>query len=180
MLGMLFWGVLYANVGWADFSGYGRVEVFLREMALVNIMLLAGLGLDYRALRSLFRFIMQLTVVPTVAEVMTVTILARYLLALPWLWGVLLGLVVTAISPNVVVTVLLRLKEERLGLNKGIHTLIIAVTSCNDVLAIFLFGVILGLIFTTGEYASCVCVCVVPVTHPFTLKTPYRFRATLT
>ncbi|ETN59730.1 hypothetical protein AND_008669 [Anopheles darlingi] len=154
MLGMLFWGVLYANVGWADFSGYGRVEVFLREMALVNIMLLAGLGLDYRALRSLFRFIMQLTVVPTVAEVMTVTILARYLLALPWLWGVLLGLVVTAISPNVVVTVLLRLKEERLGLNKGIHTLIIAVTSCNDVLAIFLFGVILGLIFTTGNLTS--------------------------
>uniref|UniRef100_A0A2M4AMQ4 Putative cation proton antiporter n=2 Tax=Anopheles triannulatus TaxID=58253 RepID=A0A2M4AMQ4_9DIPT len=154
MLGMLFWGVLYANVGWADFAGYQRVEVFLREMALVNIMLLAGLGLDYGALRSLFRFIMQLTLVPTVAEVTTVAILSRYLLALPWLWGVLLGLVVTAISPNVVVTVLLRLKEERLGLNKGIHTLIIAVTSCNDVLAIFLFGVILGLIFTTGNLTS--------------------------
>ncbi|XP_050100008.1 sodium/hydrogen exchanger 9B2 isoform X2 [Anopheles aquasalis] len=154
MLGMLFWGVLYANVGWADFSGYQRVEVFLREMALVNIMLLAGLGLDYAALRSLFRFIMQLTLVPTVAEVTTVAILSRYLLDLPWLWGVLLGLVVTAISPNVVVTVLLRLKEERLGMNKGIHTLIIAVTSCNDVLAIFLFGVILGLIFTTGNLTS--------------------------
>ncbi|XP_035776826.1 sodium/hydrogen exchanger 9B2-like isoform X1 [Anopheles albimanus] len=154
MLGMLFWGVLYANVGWADFSGYQRLEVFLREMALVNIMLLAGLGLDYGALRSLFRFIMQLTLVPTVAEVTTVAILSRYLLDLPWLWGVLLGLVVTAISPNVVVTVLLRLKEERLGLNKGIHTLIIAVTSCNDVLAIFLFGVILGLIFTTGNLTS--------------------------
>lgn len=62
------------------------------------------------------------------------------------------SLVVTAVSPNVVVTVLLRLKEERLGMNKGIHTLIIAMTSCNDVLAIFLFGVILGVIFSTGEY----------------------------
>ncbi|XP_035904171.1 sodium/hydrogen exchanger 9B2 isoform X1 [Anopheles stephensi] len=154
MLGMLFWGVLYANVGWADFAGYERVEVFLREMALVNIMLLAGLGLDYAALRSLFRFIMQLTLVPTVAEVAAVAVLSHYLLALPWLWGVLLGLVETAISPNVVVTVLLRLKEERLGLNKGIHTLIIAMTSCNDVLAIFLFGVILGVIFSTGDLTS--------------------------
>ncbi|XP_061505100.1 sodium/hydrogen exchanger 9B2 isoform X3 [Anopheles gambiae] len=154
MLGMLFWGVLYANVGWADFAGYERVEVFLREMALVNIMLLAGLGLDYDALRSLFRFIMQLTLVPTVAEVAAVAVLSHYLLALPWLWGVLLGLVVTAISPNVVVTVLLRLREERLGLNKGIHTLIIAMTSCNDVLAIFLFGVILGVIFSTGDLTS--------------------------
>ncbi|XP_050069295.1 sodium/hydrogen exchanger 9B2 [Anopheles maculipalpis] len=154
MLGMLFWGVLYANVGWADFTGYDRVEVFLREMALVNIMLLAGLGLDYAALRSLFRFIMQLTLVPTVAEVAAVAVLSHYLLDLPWLWGVLLGLVETAISPNVVVTVLLRLKEERLGLNKGIHTLIIAMTSCNDVLAIFLFGVILGVIFSTGDLTS--------------------------
>ncbi|XP_053669409.1 sodium/hydrogen exchanger 9B2 [Anopheles marshallii] len=154
MLGMLFWGVLYANVGWADFTGYERVEVFLREMALVNIMLLAGLGLDYTALRSLFRFIMQLTLVPTVAEVVAVAVLSHYLLDLPWFWGVLLGLVETAISPNVVVTVLLRLKEERLGLNKGIHTLIIAMTSCNDVLAIFLFGVILGVIFSTGDLTS--------------------------
>ncbi|XP_058055767.1 sodium/hydrogen exchanger 9B2 [Anopheles bellator] len=151
MLGMLGWGVLYANVGWADFRGYERLEVFLREMALVNIMLLAGLGLDYAALRSLFRFILLLTVVPSGAEVAATAVLSHYLLELPWLWGILLGLVVTAISPNVVVTVLLRLREERLGLGKGIHTLIIAVTSCNDVLAIFLFGVILGLIFVPGN-----------------------------
>ena len=63
-------------------------------------------------------------------------------------------MVVTAISPNVVVTVLLRLKEERLGMNKGIHTMIIAMTSCNDVIAIFLFGVLLGVIFATGDLTS--------------------------
>ncbi|XP_055588388.1 sodium/hydrogen exchanger 9B2 isoform X2 [Uranotaenia lowii] len=154
MLGMLFWGVLYTNLGWAEFEGLQRVEIFLREMALVNIMLLAGIGLDYDSLKKLFRFIMQLTIIPTAAEVASITVLSRYLLDLPWLWGVLLGLVVTAISPNVVVTVLLRLKEERLGLNKGIHTLIIATTSCNDVLAIFLFGVILGVIFSTGNLTS--------------------------
>lgn len=60
------------------------------------------------------------------------------------------SLVITAVSPNVVVTILLRLRDERLGLNKGIHTLIIAMTSCNDVLAIFLFGVVLSIIFSTG------------------------------
>ncbi|XP_055624670.1 sodium/hydrogen exchanger 9B2-like [Toxorhynchites rutilus septentrionalis] len=154
MLGMLFWGVVYTNVGWADFEGLQRLEVFLREMALINIMLLAGLGLDYESLKKLFRFIMQLTLIPTVAEVVAIAGLSRYLLDLPWLWGILLGLVVTAVSPNVVVTVLLRLKEERLGMNKGIHTLIIAMTSCNDVLAIFLFGVILGVIFSTGNLTS--------------------------
>lgn len=104
----------------------------------------------------------------------------------------------TAISPNVVVTILLKLKEERLGecavllhtfsrllsaplleckslnshfvptllsicfatlrlacaslgLGKGIHTVIIAMTSCNDVIAIFLFGVLCGIVFSTGN-----------------------------
>lgn len=54
-------------------------------------MLLAGLGLDYDSLKRLFRFIMQLTLIPTVAEVVAIAVLSRYLLDLPWLWGVLLG-----------------------------------------------------------------------------------------
>lgn len=62
------------------------------------------------------------------------------------------SLVITAVSPNVVVTVMLKLKEDRLGLNSGIHTLIYAMTTCNDVLAIFLFGVFCGVIFSTGEF----------------------------
>lgn len=123
-------------------------------MALVNIMLLAGLGLDLNALRQLFGMVLRLTVVPTLVEVAAITLLAGWLLGMPWLWGVLCGLVVTAVSPNVVVTILLRLREERLGLNKGIHTLIIAMTSCNDVLAIFLFGVVLSAIFGAGPLSE--------------------------
>lgn len=41
----------------------------------------------------------------------------------------------------------------RLGVNKGIHTVIIAMTSCNDVIAIFLFGVLCGVVFSTGNLA---------------------------
>lgn len=56
----------------------------------------------------------------------------------------------TAISPNIVGSVLLTLKEKRLGLNKGIHSLIIAVANCNDVIAICLFGIAMGMLFSTG------------------------------
>ncbi|XP_061390720.1 sodium/hydrogen exchanger 9B2-like [Musca vetustissima] len=150
MLGMLFFGVLYANVGLADFTGYAKFEGFLREMALINIMLLAGLGLDANAFKKLWFMITRLTLVPTIAEVSIIAVLAYFLLNMPWLWGILLGLVVTAVSPNVVVTVMLKLREDRLGLNNGIHTLIYAMTTCNDVVAIFVFGVINGVIFSTG------------------------------
>ncbi|KAL7016834.1 hypothetical protein ACKWTF_010154 [Chironomus riparius] len=151
MLGMIGFGVLYKNIGVGYFDGYEKLEAALREMALVNIMLLAGLGLDLDALKALFGIIMRLTLIPTATEVAVIAVCVHYLLNFPWLWGILLGLVVTAISPNVVVTILLKLKEERLGLNKGIHTVIIAVTSCNDVIAIFLFGVLLGIAFSTGN-----------------------------
>uniref|UniRef100_W8B8J4 Mitochondrial sodium/hydrogen exchanger 9B2 n=2 Tax=Ceratitis capitata TaxID=7213 RepID=W8B8J4_CERCA len=151
MLGMLFFGVLYTNAGLADFTGYNKFEAFLREMALINIMLLAGLGLDASAFKKLWFMILRLTLVPTIAEVTIIAMIARFTLDMPWFWGILLGLVVTAVSPNVVVTVMLKLKEERLGLNSGIHTLIYAMTSCNDVVAIFLFGVILSVIFSTDK-----------------------------
>lgn len=62
-----------------------------REMALVNIMLLAGLGLDLDALKKLFGIIMRLTLIPTVLEVAVITVCSRYSLNFPWLWGVLLG-----------------------------------------------------------------------------------------
>lgn len=60
-------------------------------MALVNIMLLAGLGLDLDALKRLFGIIMRLTLIPTIAEVTIIAVCVRYLLDFPWLWGVLLG-----------------------------------------------------------------------------------------
>ncbi|XP_034485487.1 sodium/hydrogen exchanger 9B2 isoform X2 [Drosophila innubila] len=150
MLGMLFFGVLYTNVGLANFEGYQRFEVFLREMALINIMLLAGLGLDGSAFRRLWLMILRLTLVPTIVEVAVIAVLAYFTLSMPWLWGIALGLVITAVSPNVVVTVMLKLKEDRLGLNSGIHTLIYAMTTCNDVVAIFMFGVVISIIFSTS------------------------------
>uniref|UniRef100_A0A1A9UZV4 Uncharacterized protein n=1 Tax=Glossina austeni TaxID=7395 RepID=A0A1A9UZV4_GLOAU len=128
MLGMLFFGILYTNLGWANFIHYEKFEAFLREMALINIMLLAGLGLNANAFKKLWFMILRLTLIPTVAEVAIIAIL--------------------------VVTVMLKLKEERLGLNDGIHTLIYAMTACNDILAIFLFGVMIGIIFSKGNLSE--------------------------
>lgn len=91
ILGMLFWGVLYKNIGLANFEGLTGLEGFLREMALVSIMLLAGLGLDLKALKKLFGMVMRLTLIPTFVEVACVAVLSFFLLNMPWLWGILLG-----------------------------------------------------------------------------------------
>lgn len=73
-------------------------DSFCSEMALVNIMLLAGLGLDLIALKKLFCVIMRLTLIPTILEVAAITVCSHYLLNFPWLWGVLLGWVSTIVN----------------------------------------------------------------------------------
>lgn len=60
-------------------------------MALVNIMLLAGLGLDVEALKKLFGVVMRLTLIPTIAETAVIAVLAYFLMNMPWLWGTLMG-----------------------------------------------------------------------------------------
>lgn len=60
-------------------------------MALVNIMLLAGLLLDFEALKKLFCTIAKITLIPTIAETVVIAVIARFLLNMPWLWGFLLG-----------------------------------------------------------------------------------------
>lgn len=150
MLGMIFWGVLYRNLGFAEYGELLKVESFFRELALVNIMLLAGLGVDLSAAKEYLFSIVKLTFIPMAVEVVAVATLSHYLMGMPWIWAVLLGFIITAISPNVVVTVVMNLREQKMGSNV-IHTIILAVTTLNDVTAIFCSGCLLGVIFSTGS-----------------------------
>lgn len=68
-------------------------------MALVNIMLLAGLGLELNSLRQLFGMVLRLTVVPTFVETAAIALLGHWLLDMPWLWGLLLGWVTFDCQP---------------------------------------------------------------------------------
>ena len=72
---------------------------------------------------------------------------ARLFLDLPWLWGAMLGFVLAAVSPAVVVSCLLSLQERGYGVAKGIPTLVIAAASMDDVLAISCFTLLLGATF---------------------------------
>lgn len=65
--------------------------VYCRELALINIMLLAGLGLDAGAFRRLWLMILRLTLLPTIFEVAVIAVLAHFTLSMPWLWGTALG-----------------------------------------------------------------------------------------
>lgn len=64
-------------------------------------MLLAGLCLDMDILKQLFGIIMSVTILPSICEVAIITIIAKYLLLMPWLWGLALGYCVRLISQSI-------------------------------------------------------------------------------
>ncbi len=66
-------------------------------------------------------------------------------------------LVLTAASPNIAGSVLLKIKEGRLGRTKDIHSLIVTAATCNEAVAIFLFGVAVGIVFYSGTYVHMAC-----------------------
>ena len=100
--------------------------------------------------------VIRLAFTPCLVETVVIGISTRVLFKyaldyeFPWLWGFLLGFVLAAVSPAVVVPSLLELQEKGYGVSKGIATLVIAAASVDDVLAISGFSILLGLAFQGG------------------------------
>ncbi|KAK7870450.1 hypothetical protein R5R35_000732 [Gryllus longicercus] len=152
LLGMLLVGIIIGNVNIFNMEGWYKTAVStLRSTAMVIILIKAGLGLDAGALQRLSFVVIRLAFVPCLVEASVVACVSHFLLDLPWLWGALLGFVLGAVSPAVVVPSLLALKDQGYGEDKGIATLVIAASSIDDILAISGFGVILSTIFSEGD-----------------------------
>lgn len=58
----------------------------------------------------------------------------------------------TAISPNVIVTMMRRLAELKMGTEKGLRTIMINTTALNDIIVIYLFVLVTGVLFSTGKF----------------------------
>ena len=118
----------------------------LRQMALVVILLRVGFGLNLATLRRVGRQVLLLAWIPAAVEGVTITLVARPLLGLDWLEAGLLGSVIAAVSPAVVVPLMLRLIEQRRGTAKAIPQMVMAAASLDDIAVIVVNGVLLGLL----------------------------------
>ncbi|TVR63170.1 MAG: sodium:proton antiporter [Spirochaetaceae bacterium] len=114
----------------------------IRLFALVVILLKAGLGLDKEKIRAHGSVSVRLGFVPATAEAAVVAVAVRVLLGWDWLSAWLLGWIVCAESPAVIVPAMLRLKAEGLGVKKGIPDLILAGGTVSDAVAVTMFGIL--------------------------------------
>ncbi|XP_054457514.1 sodium/hydrogen exchanger 9B2 isoform X2 [Anoplopoma fimbria] len=153
LLGMLLAGLLLRNVPYITDAVYINTHwsSALRNVALSIILTRAGLGLDPSALSRLKAVCLRLAIGPCVVEASIVAVVSHFLLGLPWVWGFILGFVLAAVSPAVVVPSMLLLQREGYGVEKGIPTLLMAAGSFDDILAITGFSTCLGIAFSTGS-----------------------------
>ncbi|KAA0203922.1 Na+/H+ antiporter, 1-like, partial [Hyalella azteca] len=163
-------GMLLSGIALRSFPGIRIIgeslnpnwSASIRNVALVVILLRAGLGLDPKALKAMSLVVFRLACVPCLVETTVVAVVSHFLLGFPWLWGFMLGydadmlsllFILAAVSPAVVVPCLLQLSQQGYGVDKGIPTLVIAAASIDDVIAISGFGVMLGMTFSEGSLA---------------------------
>ena len=116
----------------------------IRQFALVVILTRAGLGLDLSALKKNGRSAIMLCFVPACFEILAYCLFGR-ILGLDLVNSALLGAVIAAVSPAVVVPRMLKLSNEGYGVKKGIPQMIMAGSSVDDVFVITMFTAFLSM-----------------------------------
>ena len=154
LLGMLFTGIIlgpYA-LNLLDPSILS-ISADLRQLALVIILTRAGLALDLDDLKKVGRPALLMCFVPACFEIAGMVLLAPSLLGISVLEAALMGTVIAAVSPAVIVPKMLFLMENKIGTKKSIPQLIMAGASVDDVFVIVLFTAFTGLL-SGGEISS--------------------------
>ena len=146
LVGMLLAGILLGPFG-ADLLSPALLSVSadLRRLALILILLRAGLSLDLGSLRRSGRSAVLLCFLPAACEVLGMVLLAPRLLGVSVLDAAILGAVVGAVSPAVLVPRLLDLMEAGYGTEQGIPQMVLAGASVDDVFVVVLFSSFTGM-----------------------------------
>ena len=153
LLGILITGIVLGPyvLNLLDDSILG-ISAELRKIALIIILTRAGLGLDLSGLKKIGRPAVLMCFVPASFELIGMILLAPKLMGLTVLEAAIMGAVLAAVSPAVVVPRMVKLMDEGYGVNEGIPQLILAGASVDDVYVIVLFSTFVGMM--QGEGAS--------------------------
>jgi len=122
-----------------------QIGADLRMISLIVILLRAGFELSKESLKKVGTQALLLAFLPALFEVAAITLLGPLFLGLSRMESALLGCILGAVSPAVVVPMMVRFMHEGRGTNKGIPTLILAAASIDDVVVIVAYSVLIGI-----------------------------------
>lgn len=146
IIGMLLTGILIGPyvLNWLDDSILS-ISSALRQMALIIILIKAGLSLNLSDLKKVGRPAVMMACVPASCEILAFFLLAPHILGINRIEAAVMGAVLGAVSPAVVVPRMVQLMEEKRGTGQGIPQMILAGASCDDIYVIVLFSTFVGM-----------------------------------
>lgn len=146
IIGMLVTGIVLGPYA-LDFLDPSILSISaeLRKMALIIILLKAGLSLDLKDLKKVGRSAILLSFVPATCEIIGYVLFAPLILKIGRIEAAVMGAVLAAVSPAVVVPRIVSLMEKKYGTEKAIPQMIMAGASCDDIFVIVLFTTFLGM-----------------------------------
>lgn len=146
IIGMLLVGILIGPyvLNWLDDSILS-ISSDLRQMALIIILIKAGLSLNLSDLKKVGRPAVMMACVPASCEILAFFLLAPHILGINRIEAAVMGAVLGAVSPAVVVPRMVQLMEEKRGTGQGIPQMILAGASCDDIYVIVLFSTFVGM-----------------------------------
>lgn len=162
LLGMIITGIVLGPyvLNLLDSSILG-ISSELRKIALIIILTRAGLGLDVSGLKKIGRPAVLMCFLPASFELLGMIFLAPRFMGMSVLEAAIMGAVLAAVSPAVVVPRMVKLMDEKYGTKEGIPQLILAGASVDDVYVIVLFSTFVGMM--QGEVASVISFVNIPV-----------------
>ena len=140
-IGMLVTGILLGPcvLNWLSESILG-ISSELRQMALIIILLKAGLSLNLADLKKVGRPALMMSCVPASFEILAFVIFAPAILHISRVEAAVMGAVLGAVSPAVVIPRMVQLMETKYGTDQRIPQMIMAGASCDDIFVIVLFS----------------------------------------
>lgn len=115
----------------------------LRSAALIVILLRAGFELRKDTLKKVGRQALLLAIFPPFFETIAAAAICVYYAGLSWNEGLMLGIILSAVSPAAVVPLMIRFRNEKRGTDKDIPTMILAASSLNNILVLVVFSILI-------------------------------------
>ncbi len=128
-----------------------NISADLRKIALIVILLRAGLTLDIKDLKQVGKGAILLSFLPATIEIISIGFLSQLFFEITLIEGFILGSIVAAVSPAVVVPRMIALIEKKKGTSKSIPQMVLAAASIDDIYAIVLFTVFIQ-IYQTNTF----------------------------
>ncbi|MGL5718635.1 MAG: cation:proton antiporter [Paraclostridium sp.] len=145
-----------------------NISPYLKDFALVTVLFIGGLGISVSQMKQIGRPAVLLSIIPATLEGLTIAFISMILLNFTFVQGAILGFIIAAVSPAVLIPGMISLIDRKIGQDKAIPQMLLVGASADDTVAITLFTTFLT-IYTQSVKGESVSIGAMLISIPLTI-----------